>query len=243
MDNKTLTIDIVKQINKDTYYMKLLGDCRAISAPGQFIDISVPGRFLRRPVSIFRYTDDSVSILFKVVGKGTADMAAMTPGTELEVLLPLGNGFDVSLSGSAPLLVAGGIGMPPVFGVARELCARGIKPRVICGFNTESDVLPMCCFRELGLEPVITTADGSAGEKGLVTDAMRKMTFDYVFACGPKAMLRAVYDQSPDGQFSFEERMGCGCGACMGCTCRTKSGFSRVCADGPVFPRDEILWD
>ncbi len=243
MDNKTLTIDLVKQINKDTYYMKLRGDCREIRAPGQFINISLPGRFLRRPISIFEYTDDSVSVLFKVVGRGTADMADMTPGTDLEVLLPLGNGFDVNLAGNTPLLVAGGIGMPPIYGVARELCARGISPQIICGFNTENDVLPLECFTELGLRPTVTTIDGSVGKKGLVTDVMREMTFDYVFACGPKAMLRAVYEQSPSGQFSFEERMGCGFGACMGCTCRTKNGFKRICTDGPVLSREEIIWD
>ncbi len=242
MDRQLLTIEANTPVTADTWHMKLTGDCAAISAPGQFINIRLDGFFLRRPISIYDHEDGWVSILYKALGQGTRAMSEMTPGQTLDVLLPLGNGFDVSLCTPHTLLAAGGIGMPPMYGIAKELCSRGITPQVALGFNTEEDILPLQPFRDLGIEPVIATADGSFGVKGFVTDAMETLDYDYVCTCGPEAMLKAVYEHMPDGQLSFEERMGCGFGACMGCSCRTKYGTKRICTDGPILMKDEVIW-
>ena len=242
MDRQLLTIEENKSVTYDTWYMKLSGDCSAISAPGQFINIRLDGFFLRRPISIYDHGDSWVSILYKVLGKGTAAMSKMRPKETLDVLLPLGNGFDVSLCTGRTLLAAGGIGMPPMYGIAKELCARGITPQLALGFNTEADILPLQPLEDLGIHPVIATADGSCGIKGFVTDAMDTLDYDYVCTCGPEPMLKAVYEKMPAGQLSFEERMGCGFGACMGCSCKTKYGNKRICKDGPVLLKKEIVW-
>lgn len=242
MKEQTLMVSEVQQLTRTTAALRLTGDCSEIKAPGQFINIKVPGTFLRRPISIWQYDRNSLRILFKIVGEGTDILAHLTGGTELDVLMPLGNGFDVSRCPEKTLLVGGGIGMPPMYALAEALTERGIKPAVILGFNTRNDILPYDDFRALGIEPIIATADGSFGEKGLVTDIMDRLSYDYVCCCGPKAMLRAVYDHSKAGQFSFEERMGCGFGACMGCSIRTKNGIKRICKDGPVLDYSEIIW-
>lgn len=242
MNRQILTVSQVKQVNRDNYYMELQGDTREIHCAGQFIDILLPDHFLRRPISIYDYAEDRLSILFKTVGSGTRELAGARIGDTVDVLLPLGNGFHRKIPGSDPVLVGGGIGMPPIYCLAKEFAQNGFLPKVILGFNRKEDILPLDGFQNLGIEPVITTTDGSMGIKGLVTDAMEKITYDYVFCCGPEPMLKAVYDHASDGQFSFEERMGCGFGACMGCSCRTKYGFKRICKDGPVLERDEIIW-
>ena len=244
MDRKFLTIMRNEPVTHDTRFMELAGDCREITKPGQFLNIRLDGCFLRRPISIYDWTEDRVSILYKVVGKGTRQMADMHPGETLDVLLPLGNGFCTDLHGRKPVLIGGGIGMPPMYGVAKALRRDfpDLPVQVILGFNTAEDILPTEAFRKLDVEPVITTADGSAGMKGFVTDALEQTEQDYVFACGPEPMLRAVWPLAEDGQFSFEERMGCGFGACMGCSCRTKYGTKRICKDGPVLMREEIIW-
>ena len=210
--------------------------------PGQFLNIALAGKYLRRPISVCDWDAESVTILYKVVGRGTEQMSHMAPGECLDVLLPLGNGFDPDRAGDAPLLIGGGVGCPPIFGLAKTLVARGIKPRIILGFNTASEVILADDFRNLGLKVTVTTADGSAGIKGFVTD-VEDLSCSYYYTCGPEPMLRAVYNKiDAPGELSFEERMGCGFGACMGCSCKTKYGNKRICKDGPVLEKEEIVW-
>ena len=242
MKKQMLKIEEMKKLQENIYSMTLTGDCSQISAPGQFINLRLSGFYLRRPISICSYSDRSLNIVFKVVGEGTRAMALLNPGDELDVLLPLGNGFDTEKCGKTPLLVGGGIGVPPLYGLACALSDKGIKPKVVIGFNTKEDIILTEEFRALGLDPIITTADGSAGIRGFVTDAMKNLDFDYVYTCGPEPMLKAVWETVPDGQFSFEARMACGFGACMGCSCETKYGYKRICKDGPVLYKEEIKW-
>lgn len=261
MKDQKLKIIFNRKISGGVYHMSLAGDCSEIERPGQFIDILLDDFFLRRPISIFDHDDEHVEILYRVVGGGTRALAEKHEGDVLDVLLTLGNGFDVTKRGEKTLLVAGGIGMPPIHELAKLLAASQAAAmdtykqndfRVLLGFRSEEDMFCIDSFRALGIEPIIATEDGSYGESGLVTDVMRRLKgadggdctydFDYVMCCGPEPMLKAVYENSPDGQFSFEERMGCGFGACMGCTCETKYGFKRICKDGPVLYKDEIKW-
>lgn len=242
MKRQLLKIDHLKKIQNGIYAMTLTGDCSEISAPGQFINIKLDGFYLRRPISIYSYGPDFLTIIFKVVGEGTKALSQMQKGDCLDVLLPLGNGFDISKGGRQPLLIGGGIGVPPLYGLAENLVDNGITPQVITGFNGKGDIILTKEFQVLGIDPLITTVDGSAGIKGFVTDAMKDLDFDYVYTCGPEPMLKAVYDAAPCGQFSFEARMACGFGACMGCTCETKYGYKRICKDGPVLYREEIKW-
>ena len=242
MKNQYLTVENIYNMKNDIYCMELSGDCSEISAPGQFINIKIEGFYLRRPISIFDYDKEHISIAFKAVGPGTQKLAKTKPGETLDVLMPLGNGFDISNCGHEPLLVSGGIGFPPIYSLAKVMTEKGISLKVICGFNTAGDIPSMTMFSEMDIKPVITTVDGTAGIKGMVTDAMTSEKFDYVYACGPEPMLKAVYENAPDGQFSFEARMACGFGACMGCSCKTKYGFKRICKDGPVLYKEEIIW-
>ena len=245
MKEQILTITETRQLTPDSYLMALAGDCSEIKRPGQFIDIKIEGFFLRRPISILNWTDSMIYIIFKTVGAGTKKLSELPAGTELSVLMPLGNGFDIApgMYASRPVLVGGGIGMPPIYGLAKALRKAGTKPIVVLGFNTAQDILPLEGFRSLGIEPVIMTADGSAGHKGFVTEAVKRLDFDYIYACGPLAMLKALRPYIERGQLSLEERMGCGFGACMGCSLKTKHGMKRVCKDGPVFDAQEIEWD
>ena len=230
-------------IAKDIYKMVLEGDTSAITAPGQFINIALDGFYLRRPISVCDFDSDTVTIIYKTVGRGTRYMSTLGSGARLDVLSGLGNGFDVAAGGEKPLLIGGGVGVPPMFRLAKELCAAGRQVSVILGFNTAADVFCADEFRALGAQVHITTADGSVGTKGFVTDAMRGMEYTYTYACGPEPMLRAVYAAAQtSGQYSFEERMGCGFGACMGCSCKTKYGNKRICKDGPVLVKEEIIW-
>ena len=245
MERRIMEVAELTPLTKDVYSMTLKGDCRDIERPGRFINITVPGFYLRRPISISSWNEKELTIVFRVVGGGTAELAAMEEGTKLDVLMPLGNGFDISSLGDYvrnPVITGGGIGVPPMYGLAKEMVEKGISPDVILGFNTADEIIMADDFRELGIEPVITTVDGSAGIKGFVTDAMKDKAYDYAFACGPAPMLKAVYDIVPDGQFSFEARMACGFGACMGCTMETVTGYKRVCKDGPIFYKEEIKW-
>ena len=230
-------------IAKDIYKMVLEGDTTAITAPGQFINIALDGFYLRRPISVCDFDSDTVTIIYKTIGRGTRYMSTLGSGARLDVLSGLGNGFDVAAGGEKPLLIGGGVGVPPMFRLAKELCAAGRQVSVILGFNTAADVFCADEFRALGAQVHITTADGSVGTKGFVTDAMRGMEYTYTYACGPEPMLRAVYAAAQtSGQYSFEERMGCGFGACMGCSCKTKYGNKRICKDGPVLVKEEIIW-
>ena len=242
MKRQLLKVDHIREMQKNIFVMTLVGDCSEVSAPGQFVNIKLDGFYLRRPISIYSYDKSFITIIFKIAGQGTLALSKAKKGDIFDVLMPLGNGFDIECGSSKPLLVGGGIGVPPLYGLAEALVDKGIVPKVITGFNSKSDIILTREFRALSIEPVITTADGSYGIKGFVTDATKDMDFDYVYTCGPEPMLKAVYDCTPDGQFSFEARMACGFGACMGCTCETKYGYKRICKDGPVLYKEEIKW-
>ena len=232
------------RIAQDVYRMTLEGDTSPLTAPGQFINILIDGKFLRRPISVCDWDANGLTIIYKVVGKGTEQMSRMQTGTVLDTLSGLGNGFDPTKSGDAPLLIGGGVGVPPMYGLCRALVAAGKKPRVILGFNSAADVFYKEAFEELGAEVYVTTADGSYGTKGFVTDVMKDLEYSYFFTCGPEPMFRAIERiAKTSGQYSFEERMGCGFGACMGCSCKTLYGNKRICVDGPVMEREEIIWE
>ncbi len=241
MEKREFEVSSNELIASNTWKMNLLGDARSITRPGQFVNIELPGFFLRRPISVCAWRDWEVTIIYKVVGQGTSYMSRLEPGVKLDLLCGLGNGYDVTKAGERPLLVGGGAGVPPMYALAEWLIRDGRQVTVIEGFNTAGEVFYEREFADLGASVRITTADGSVGTRGFVTDAMDG-DFTYVYACGPEPMLRAVYDRCADGQFSFEERMGCGFGACMGCTCETKYGYKRICRDGPVLERGEIVW-
>ena len=230
-----------KKIAKDVFEMVLEGDTQYITAPGQFINIQLDGRFLRRPISVCDYDDTTVTIIYKVVGEGTEMMSALSAGETLDVLTGLGNGYDIS-QGTKPMLIGGGVGVPPMYNLCKKLIAAGQKPVVILGFNTKDEIFYEDEFKALGAEVRVATADGSYGIKGFVTDAFAD-DYDYFYTCGPMPMFRAIEAKvTTSGQYSFEERMGCGFGACMGCSCKTKYGNKRICKDGPVLVREEIIW-
>lgn len=223
--------------------MTLCGDATAITAPGQFINIQLEGLFLRRPISVYDCGDDFVTIIYKVVGHGTEKMSKMSAGEKLDVLTGLGNGYDLSLSGDAPLLIGGGVGVPPLYMLAKKLIESGKNVSVILGFNTKDEIFCEDDFKALGADVTVTTVDGSYGVKGFVTNALPE-NYTHFFCCGPEPMLKAVYKfTKTSGQLSFEERMGCGFGACMGCSCKTITGYKRICKDGPVMMKEEILWE
>lgn len=229
-------------ITENVYKMILKGDTGEIKRPGGFINIKLDGFYLRRPISVCDYDENGVTIIYKVVGGGTEKMSLMKCGEKLDVLTGLGNGFDTSKSGDKPLLIGGGVGVPPMYKLAKELINEGKSVSVILGFNTEKELFYKEEFEKAGAKVFVTTADGSVGIKGFVTAAM-DIDYSYVYTCGPEPMLKAVYEKSTtSGQFSFEERMGCGFGACMGCSCKTKYGNKRICKDGPVLEKEEIIW-
>ena len=230
-------------LTDNVYKMTLQGDVSAIIAPGQFVNMKLDGLFLRRPISVCDVEGDILTIIYKAVGKGTAQMAQMKAGT-LDVLTGLGNGYDLSLSGDHPVLLGGGVGVPPMYLLAKKLLAEGKKVSVILGFNTKSEVFYEKEFLALGADVTVTTVDGSYGLKGFVTDALNSIEYTYFYTCGPEPMLKAVYKVSKtSGQMSFEKRMGCGFGACMGCSCKTITGYKRICKEGPVMKKEEILWE
>ena len=233
-----------REIAKDTWEMVLGGDSSALTNPGQFINIALEGLYLRRPISVCCYEEGSITIIYKVVGKGTRKMAQMVPGDKLDVLVGLGNGFDVEKArGRKAAVIGGGVGVPPMYDTARRLKKMGADVTAILGFATKDVSFYIEKFKALDIPVLVTTDDGSLGRKGFVTDALRESGCDYVFACGPTPMLRAVHKTGIGGQLSFEERMGCGFGACMGCTCHTLVGTKRVCKDGPVFPTEEVTFE
>ena len=231
------------KIAENTYKMVLGGDCSGITASGQFVNIKLDGFFLRRPISVCDYNDNALTLIYKVVGIGTEYMAELGAGEKLDILTGLGNGYDLSKSGNEPVLIGGGAGVPPMYNLCRKLVAEGKKPKVILGFNKENELFFENEFKALGAEVTVTTADGSYGMKGFVTDALKNMKYTYIYSCGPEPMLKAIYNTAEtSGQLSFEERMGCGFGACMGCSCATKYGNKRICKDGPVLEMEEIIW-
>ncbi len=225
------------------YRMKLRGDTSAITAPGQFVNIQLDGLFLRRPISVCDVEGDVLTIIYKAVGKGTEAMSKMESG-KLDILTGLGNGYDLSAAGDKPVLLGGGVGVPPMYLLAKQLVAEGKTPAVILGFNKKEEIFYEEEFRALGCQVYVTTVDGSYGIKGFVTDALKDLESTYFYTCGPEPMLKAVYRASvTSGQMSFEERMGCGFGACMGCSCKTLTGYKRICKDGPVMRKEEIKWE
>ncbi len=240
---KNLIFEIIsnRKIAKNTYECVLSGDITDIKC-GQFVNITVDGQYLRRPISVCDAEDGRLTLIYKVVGVGTEKMANMTKGTRLDLLTGLGNGYDVSKSGDKPLLIGGGAGVPPMYKLCRDLVREGKSPSVILGYGSADEVFYEEEFKALGAKVYVTTVDGSYGIKGFVTDAM-DIDYTYFYTCGPEPMLKAVYNKSvTSGEFSFEERMGCGFGACMGCSCKTKYGNKRICKDGPVLVKEEIIW-
>ncbi len=243
MTESIFTIISNEKIAKNTYKMVLSGTAEGC-APGKFVNIKIDGLFLRRPISVCNYEDGCLTLVYKAVGKGTEAMAQMGAGKELNVLAYLGNGYDLSKSGDAPMLIGGGVGVPPLYMCAKKLIAEGKKVTVILGFNTAEEVFYKEEFDSLGARVLVATADGSVGTRGFVTNAMEEVeNYSYFYTCGPEPMLKAVYGATnTSGEFSFEERMGCGFGACVGCTCKTKYGNKRICKDGPVLVKEEIIW-
>ncbi len=230
-------------IAKNTYEMVISGDISEVTASGQFVNLKLDGFYLRRPISVCDAVGARLTIIYKVVGAGTEKLAEMKRGEKILTLTGLGNGYDLTPSGDSPLLIGGGAGVPPMYLLAKKLIAEGKTPTVILGFGSRDEVFYENEFLALGARVLVTTVDGSYGIKGFVTDAMKGVSYTYFYTCGPEPMLRAVYDKSEtSGQFSFEERMGCGFGACMGCTCKTKYGNKRICRDGPVLVKEEIIW-
>ena len=231
-------------LTDSVYKMVLEGDTSAITAPGQFVNIQLSGKFLRRPISVCDYDSETLTIVYKVVGAGTEQMSEMVPGTELDILTGLGNGYDLTLSGDKPVLLGGGVGVPPMYNLAKKLLAEGKDVTVILGFNTKSEIFYEEQFKALGAKVIVATADGSYGIKGFATTPLAELDYTYFYTCGPEPMLKAVYKATgTSGQMSFEERMGCGFGACMGCSCKTLTGYKRICKDGPVMRKEEILWE
>ena len=237
--------EIIKNepLTDSVYRMVLRGDTSAISAPGQFVNIKLDCLYLRRPISVCDVEGDLLTIIYKAVGKGTRQMAAMQEGT-LDLLTGLGNGYDLSVSGDKPVLLGGGVGVPPMYLLCKELIAQGKQVQVILGFNTKNELFYEDAFKALGAQVTVTTVDGSYGVKGYVTDALKSIDYSYFYTCGPEPMLKAVYRAAAtSGQMSFEKRMGCGFGACMGCSCKTITGYKRICKEGPVMRKEEILWE
>ena len=231
-------------LTDNVYKMVLQGDTSAITAPGQFVNLKLDGLYLRRPISVCDLEGDKLTIVYKAVGKGTEQMSYMETGEKVDVLTGLGNGYDLTLSGDKPVLLGGGVGVPPMYLLAKELLKQGKKVSVILGFNTKSEIFYEQEFENLGCDVTVTTVDGSYGTKGFVTTALETMDYTYFYTCGPEPMLKAVYKTSAtSGQMSFEKRMGCGFGACMGCSCKTITGYKRICKEGPVMKKEEILWE
>ena len=244
MKQGIFTIISNEALTDSVYKMVLSGDTSAITASGQFVNIQLAGKFLRRPISVCDYDSQTLTIVYKVVGKGTEQMSAMKSGEKLDILTGLGNGYDLSLSGDKPVLLGGGVGVPPMYNLAKKLIALGKDVTVILGFNTKSEVFYEEEFKALGCNVIVATADGSHGVKGFATTPLAELDYTYFYTCGPEPMLKAVYKAtSTSGQMSFEERMGCGFGACMGCSCKTLTGYKRICKEGPVMKKEEILWE
>lgn len=243
MNQVMMKITDNKKIAEKTYFMSLEGDTSAITKPGQFINIKLDGFFLRRPISVCDCENGKLSIIYKVVGNGTKEMSELPIGAELDILSGLGNGYDTSKSGDCPVLIGGGVGVPPMYLLCKKLVSEGKKATVILGFNSEKEVFGVDEFKATGAEVYVTTVDGSVGTKGFVTDVLKNLDYTYFYTCGPMPMFKAIESiAKTSGQYSFEERMGCGFGACMGCTCKTKYGNKRICKDGPVLEREEIVW-
>ena len=244
MKQSIFTITENIPLTSNVFKMRLEGDTSAVTASGQFVNILLDGLFLRRPISVYDCDEKAVTIIYKVVGHGTEQMSKMAVGEKLDVLTGLGNGYDLDKSGDNPVLIGGGVGVPPMYLLAKKLTEQGKKITVILGFNTKDEVFCEDDFKALGADVYVTTVDGSYGTRGFVTDALKNVDYTYFYTCGPEPMLKALYNATvTSGSFSFEERMGCGFGACMGCSCKTLTGYKRICKEGPVLEKEEILWE
>lgn len=238
------TVKSNEKIAKDVYKMELMGDTSPITTPGQFVNLKLDGFYLRRPISVCDCTDGLLTIIYKVVGGGTEVMSGLKAGAKIDTLSGLGNGYDTSKSGENPLLVGGGVGVPPMYLLAKKLIAEGKKVTVVLGFNSKDDVFYEKEFEALGARVYVATADGSYGIKGFVTDVIKDIDYSFFYTCGPEPMFRAMAKaMKTEGQYSFEERMGCGFGACMGCSCKTLTGNKRICREGPVMDSGDIIWE
>ena len=243
MKQSIFEIKTNEPLTSTVYKMTLSGDTSPVTAPGQFVNIKLEGQFLRRPISVCDCEDGLLTLIYKVVGRGTEQMSKMLSGEKLDLLTGLGNGYDTTLTGDHPLLLGGGVGVPPLYMLAKQLRSEGKTVSVVLGFNTKDEIFYENEFKALGCDVTVTTADGSYGVKGFVTNAM-DVDYTHVCTCGPEPMLKAVYKAcTTDGQFSFEERMGCGFGACMGCSCKTITGYKRICKEGPIMRKGDILWE
>ncbi|MEG1061407.1 MAG: dihydroorotate dehydrogenase electron transfer subunit [Oscillospiraceae bacterium] len=246
MQKTVFVLEAKRQLTCDIYELKFSGDTGAITACGQFVNIEIEGCYLRRPISVCDSKRGELTLICRTVGEGTTKLCASDTGAKFDMLTGLGNGYNLEEHGIKPILVGGGAGVPPLYLLAEKLIEVGVNPTVALGFGRADDVFYVDEFRALGCTVLVSTIDGLLGDKGLVTDIIKKYASDcdYVFCCGPEPMLKAVYDleQIKGGQFSFEERMGCGFGACMGCSCKTKYGYKRICKDGPVLKKEEIIW-
>ena len=243
MKEVNYTVESNRRIARDIWEMVLCGDNSAITRPGQFVNLLIDGCYLRRPLSVCNAEGDRLTLIYKVVGKGTEILSRTQLGTVINTRSGLGNGFDVTRAGERPLLVVGGVGVPPMYLLCRRLIENGAKPVVVLGFNTAEDVFYRSEFEALGAEVHIATADGSVGTRGFVTDVVKNLDYTYFYTCGPMPMFYALERTVRTvGEYSFEERMGCGFGACMGCSCKTKYGTKRICVNGPVLKREEIIW-
>ena len=232
-----------RPLTETVYLMRLSGDTSDITASGQFVNLKLDGFFLRRPISVCDSEDGILTLIYKVVGKGTEYMSTLPVGEKLDILTGLGNGYDLSASGNKPLLVGGGVGVPPLYKLAKNLIREGKEVTVILGFNTKSEVFWKEEFQKIGATVIVATVDGSEGVRGFVTDTMKDLDYTYFYSCGPEPMLKALYNASmASGEMSFEERMGCGFGACMGCSCKTVTGNKRICKEGPVLKKEDIIW-
>lgn len=234
-----------QRLTAKTMKMVLEGDTQYITCAGQFVNVAVEGKFLRRPISVCDYDEKTITLLYDVVGEGTKAMSQMEEGAMLDLLTGLGNGFSENEPMEKPILLGGGIGCAPLYNLAKKLIARGLQPVVVLGFNGEKDVVAADMFEALGVRTYVATVDGSCGTKGFVTDVLREKEVqgDYFYACGPMPMLRAVcggLDMA--GEVSLDERMACGFGVCMCCSIETKSGTKRICKEGPVFRKEDLIW-
>ncbi len=244
MKKVIFTIETNEKLTDSVYKMTLSGDTSGIARSGQFVNIQLDGLYLRRPISVCDYEKGTLTLIYKVVGKGTEQMSWLDKGTKLDILVGLGNGYFTEFAGDSPLLIGGGVGVPPLYNLAKNLIAQGKKVTVILGFNTKDEIFYEEEFKALGAKVLVSTVDGSYGVKGFVTDAIKQVEeYSHVYSCGPEPMLKAIYSATTTGgSYSFEERMGCGFGACMGCSCKTKYGNKRICKDGPVLQKEEIIW-
>ena len=244
MNQRILKVCENTPLTENVFKMVLQGDVSEVTRPGQFINIKLDGFYLRRPISVCDKGEDTLTIIYKVVGEGTEYMATLKEGAELDVLIGLGNGFDVNASGDTALLLGGGVGVPPLYMLCKKLIEAGKKVTVCLGFNTKSEVFYEDEFKALGADVRVATVDGTFGTKGFVTNLFEDVDYSYYYTCGPEPMLKAVYSTcTSDGELSFEERMGCGFGACMCCSCKTVTGYKRICKEGPVMKKEEILWN